>query len=193
MVIAFDGANCTGKTPYAEEFSKIFSIKILRYGRFHPFDDGNLEGLLQNDIDKKVIAELELITEIMMNTKLSEDFIIDRFYLSSYVYSTLKKSYLISKEFVYYIEDRMMKGLNKLVNVYLYAPMDILNKRRKDKGETFVSNGECSDELFHYSELLKATAIPTIALDTSDEANIYKNLLNLYSFVRDHGDFCNNG
>ncbi len=187
MIVSFDGANCTGKTAYVKEFSKLFGIKILDSGRYPPYDDGNLSGISQFDIDKKQIAEVEVLSEIIMDIKLSEDFILDRFYLSGYVYSILKKSCLIDKKFISHVEGKIMGGVNKFINVYLCAPVHVLNARRAVAGETFVSDSECIEELYYYTELLMSTIVPTITFDTTYVLDIDRNLSNLYNFINNHG------
>ena len=119
MLIILEGNECNFKTTVAEKLSKELNLQVVKGSSFENAQCSNEE----------LYGHFLKLSEM-------DNVIIDRSWISNYVYATLYKDYaILTPEQRLEIEQRVY---DKTLLVYLYADEETIKSRLRERGDEYV-------------------------------------------------------
>jgi thymidylate kinase len=150
MAIILEGCDCTGKSSLAKALAEKTGYEIVKGSSFEISELGQ-KGMFE-------------YMKSLLNRK---NIIIDRFFLSNYVYGNLfDYPTMTTAQFLVLSSKTQQKALN----VYLYAHYSTIQKRLMERGDDMIQQDKISSILESYKEAMHKPWLSqklTLQFDTS--------------------------
>ena len=148
MLIILEGNECNFKTTVAEKLSKELNIPVVKGSSFELAQCNNQE-----------------LYEHFLKLSQMDNVIIDRSWISNYVYATLYKDYaILTPEQRLEIEQRVY---DKALLVYLYADEETIKSRLRERGDDYVEEKMIGTINKVYLEAIEQTELVVHSFNTS--------------------------
>ncbi|AKQ08398.1 thymidylate kinase [Bacillus phage PBC2] len=150
MIIILEGCDCVGKTTFANKLSERTGYEIVKGSSFEISELG-ADGMFEH----------------MMELLDRNDIIIDRFYQSNYIYGSKYNYPMMSYEQYSALIEKMNK---RALVVYLYAPVEVLEERMKNRGDEHIKTDDIKDIMETYRKVMTSKTAPRtmLSLNTHD-------------------------
>lgn len=135
MILILEGCDCAGKSTLAEELARITGYEIVKGSSFEISQLGT-DGMFEH----------------MMGLLDRDNIIIDRFYMSNYVYGNKYSYPTMSDE---QFSELAVKADFRALNVYVTASPHEIKRRMLSRGDEMIKIDEIDDILARYDEAFK--------------------------------------
>lgn len=160
MLIIFESYDGSGKTTLAKELSIRLNIPYIKLNNIQITD--NVE--IRDNVSISTHSQLETFVQLYEKGVI-KDAIIDRFHVSEVVYSKLFKRTGYSKQYLYDLEERLLK-FNDVLLVKTHASISTLKKRWLEN-EKLLDISDMKQLVEYYDKFYKfQTKLPFIEIDT---------------------------
>ncbi len=147
-IIILEGSDCSGKSTFAQALAEKTGYEIVKGSSFEISKQG-----------------AEKMFEYMMSLLERDNIIIDRFYLSNYVYANLFDYPLMDR---YHFRELAIATDCKALTVYLKAPVEALTKRMELRGDDDINPIDLERIVNKYQEVLNSKELSPKMLLTFD-------------------------
>ena len=162
MIIILEGNECNFKTTVAEKLSKQLNLPVVKGSSFENAQCSNQE-----------------LYEHFLKLSEMDNVIIDRSWISNYVYATLYKDYaILTPEQRLEIEQRVY---DKALLLYLFADEETIKGRLRERGDEYVEEKMIGTINKVYLEAIDQTELVVHSFDTNkyNSNDITKNIVKL--------------
>lgn len=137
MLVILEGCDGSGKSTLAKSLAKLLGAEIIHCTSTTPNDKKFFEGIIEASKTRNIIA--------------------DRFCYGQFVYQKEKDRPLGSFKNLHRLEVKLLKAGAKIV--YVEAPLDEVEKRLKDRGETLINGLTVADVMYRFEDVLSKQSI----------------------------------
>ncbi|AGI11805.1 thymidylate kinase [Bacillus phage vB_BanS-Tsamsa] len=164
-IIILEGADCVGKTTFANELAEKTGYAIVKGSSFEIAEKG------ADSMFAHMMSLLDL-----------KDVIIDRFFYSNLVYGKLY-NYPMMKPDQYL---QLLKKMNqKALLIYLNAPVYVLKERMEKRGDDMIKADDLRPIKENYRDVLHGLGTPKMLLQLrTDESNVKISTSMVAEFVK---------
>lgn len=152
MLIILEGNECNFKTTVAEKLSKVLNLLVVKGSSFENAQCSNQE-----------------LYEHFLKLSEMDNVIVDRSWISNYVYATLYKDYaILTPEQRLEIEQRVY---DKTLLVYLYADEEVIKGRLRERGDEYVEEKMIGTINKVYLEAIDQTELKLHSFNTNEHSS----------------------
>ncbi|UUV46828.1 thymidylate kinase [Bacillus phage vB_BanS-Thrax4] len=164
-IIILEGADCVGKTTFANELAEKTGYAIVKGSSFEIAEKG-----------------ADAMFAHMMSLLDLKDVIIDRFFYSNLVYGKLYNYPMMNPD--QYLQ--LLKKMNqKALLIYLNAPVYVLKERMEKRGDDMIKADDLRPIKENYRDVLHGLGTPKMLLQLrTDESNVKISTSMVAEFVK---------